>query len=99
MIAQGSIIRPAANCSQKKELNGEHTAMMYTETCKDILVRFPEWLAEMLRRSAFLGLTAEHVEGDSCNLAGMFLHNSVDVPNFAAKFEPNERRASRTAPD
>ena len=72
--------------------------MMYTETCKDILVRFPEWLAEMLRRSAFLGLTAEHVEGDSCNLAGMFLHNSVDVPNFAAKFEPSEQDCSGLNP-
>ena len=38
---------------------------------------FQEWLAEILRRSTFLGWVAEHVEGDSRNLAAMFIHNSV----------------------
>ena len=45
--------------------------------CKNILDRFWEWLAEMLRHSAFLGWTAEHFEVDSRNLAGIFLHISV----------------------
>ena len=39
--------------------------------------RFRELLAGMLRHGAFLGWTAEHFEGDSRNLAGMFFDNSV----------------------
>ena len=38
----------------------------------------PEWLAEMLRYSAFLGWAAEHFESDSQNLVGIFLHNFVE---------------------
>ena len=38
----------------------------------------PEWLAEMLHYSAFLGWAAEHFESDSQNLAGIFLHNFVE---------------------
>ena len=37
----------------------------YTELCKNIPVRFWEWLAEILRHSAVLGLAAEHVEDES----------------------------------
>ena len=44
---------------------------------KTILQGFEELLAEMLCHSAFLGWAAEHFEGDSRNLAGMYLHNSV----------------------
>ena len=36
-----------------------------------------EWFAEILRCNAFLMWAAEHFEGDSRNLAGMFWHNSV----------------------
>ena len=46
---------------------------------KNIPARFREWLAEILHHSAFLGWPAEHFEGDSRNLARMFLHNSVDI--------------------
>ena len=48
-----------------------------TEQCKNITVRFREWLAEILCHSKLLGWAAEHFEGDSHNLAGMSLHNSV----------------------
>ena len=34
-------------------------------------------MAEIFHPSAFLGWSAEHFEGDSRNLAGMFPHNSV----------------------
>ena len=34
-------------------------------------------VGEVLRHSEILGWAAEHFEGDSRNLAGMFLHNSV----------------------
>ena len=44
---------------------------------KSIPDRFCAWLPEMLRNSAFLGWAAENFEGDSRNLAGMFLHKSV----------------------
>ena len=44
---------------------------------------FQEWLAEMLRHSAFLGWSAEHFEGDSQNLGGMSLHNSVHTSETA----------------
>ena len=33
-----------------------------TESCENFRARFPEWLAEMLRHSAFLGLAAVHFE-------------------------------------
>ena len=36
-------------------------------------------MAEILRHSAFLGWAAEYFEGDSLNLAGIFLHNSVQT--------------------
>ena len=48
-----------------------------TEQYKSIPVRFREWLAEILRQTIFLGWAVEHLEGDSQNLAGMFLPNSV----------------------
>ena len=50
-----------------------------TELCKNIPARFGEWLAEILSHGTVLGLAAEHFEGDSRNLAGMFLHNSVEM--------------------
>ena len=48
-----------------------------TELCKNIPARLREWLSEILRHSACLGWAAEHFGCDSQNLAGMFLHNSV----------------------
>ena len=45
---------------------------------KNIPAKFREWLAETLCHSAILGWAVEHFESDSRNLAGMFLHNSVD---------------------
>ena len=39
---------------------------------KNIPARFREWVAEILRHSAILGWAAEHFEGDSRNLAGIF---------------------------
>ena len=48
-----------------------------TELCKNFPASFGEWLAEILRQRTVLRLAAEHFEGDSRNLAGMFLHNSV----------------------
>ena len=40
---------------------------------KNIPTKLREWLAEMSpRHGAFLGWAAEHFEGDSQNLAGMF---------------------------
>ena len=49
-----------------------------TEECKKIPGRFQEWPAEIFCHSAILGWAAEHIEGDSRNFAGMFLHNFVD---------------------
>ena len=63
-------------------------AKLYTELCKIISTRFWEWLAEMLQLSAFLGWAAEHFEGDSPNLAGMFLRiyvQGVKIRTLAAR--------------
>ena len=51
--------------------------MRCTGWCKNIPARFWEWLLELLHCTAILGWAAEHLS-DSQNLAGMFLHNSVN---------------------
>ena len=47
-----------------------------TLSCKNISVRFREWLAHV-RHSAFLGWAREHFDRYSQNVAGMFLHNFI----------------------
>ena len=72
-------------CHVKKRLSTT-TWIPYTESCKNINARFRDWLAEMLRHSAIVHcwggqrniLRAEHFEGDSRNVAGICLHNSVE---------------------
>ena len=49
-----------------------------TEYCKDVPARFRECLAEILLHSVILGWAAEHFEGGSRNLVGMFLLNSEE---------------------
>ena len=49
-----------------------HNLWLNTQQCKKISARFVEWVAELLCHSAILGSAAEHFEGDSQNLGGMF---------------------------
>ena len=44
-----------------------------TALSKNISARFWEWLTGILRPSAIMEWAAEHFEGDSRNMAGMFL--------------------------
>ena len=44
---------------------------------KNVPDRFQEWLTEIVRHSAILGWADEHFLSGSPNLAGMFLHNSL----------------------
>ena len=70
----------AGECDERTEMGGRRKCFRWagsTEQYKSIPVRFREWLAEILRQTIFLGWAVEHLEGDSQNLAGMFLPNSV----------------------
>ena len=57
--------------------------------------RFRECLAEILRHNAILGWAADHFEGDSRCLAGMFLHNSVDGGPYLINIEYSLRTRYR----
>ena len=54
---------------------------------KNIPASFLEWLAEILRLSAFLGWAVEHLEGNSRNLVGIFVHNSVHCTKCMLAFD------------
>ena len=81
VLLSNSLAWPAvAGCSWAEtfsQLSSISFAQPCTELCKNIPAMFREWLAEMLRHSAFLGWAAEHFEVDSLNLTGIYLHNSV----------------------
>ena len=65
---------------------------------KNIPARFQEWLAEIMRHSAFLGRAAEHFKGNSLNLAGRFLYNSVFFPPLHCPlYEPKKKKRGKKA--
>ena len=89
------------NIQKYTSWNGYYASVIQSSV-NSFLTRFGEWLAEILRHSEFLGWAAEYFESGSINLAGIFLHNSVNYNPFDIGAErlqrspppsPNDHRA------